>query len=90
MSKTNVATESTATRVRTTAPQRARLLNMLDPVAYPLPHRHGACQQALEAMGFLTYDMERGEDGRMKGWGFTPAGREKAEALRAVDLAEFA
>lgn len=87
----NTATnKATDTRIRTTEPQRAVLLYMLDPVAFPLASgRHGSCCNRLGDMGFIAYDMERGPDGRQKGWSLTPAGIEKAEALRAVDRVEF-
>lgn len=74
----------TLPRVRTTAAQRATLLCLLDPGSFPLKsNRHGNAHP-LERMGFATYNTARDAAGNMKGWTLTPAGKEKAEAIRAV------
>ncbi len=82
--KTTTTSNVTLPRVKTTKPQRATLLFLLDPTAFPLKSgRHGNCI-SLERMGFAAYDMTRDEFGNMRGWALTPAGKEKAEAIRAA------
>lgn len=83
MQTTNAAT-IILPRIRTTEPQRATLLALLDPTVFPLKSRRHGNGVSLERMGFAAYDTERDPLGAMKGWTLTPAGKEKAEALRAA------